>query len=312
MATNYDVNYQDPRFQDVTEAEADAIEEVTNTYTGIIDEADGHFQDQTEAIQKWEKTQTDIQNEQTEFAIEKIEQQKEQAHKDYIKEQSGAYTDWQKQSAQHGVNAEQMAANGMQNTGYSESSKVSMYNTYQNRVSLARDVYNRAVLNYDNAIKDARLQNNAALAEIAYNSLQQQLEVLMERFQYKNALMLDLVGKKMEIQNTYYQRWKDVYDQIYKENVLGLQNGGFGPIANDDGTKDTILNRVPENGFGWPNDAYKFLEENGIDRGDAKVLTPYDWGVEKKNGNTGKAFQYSTYREYLKAWVEWVIVNSKN
>ena len=31
-----------------------------------------------------------------------------------------------------------------------ESSKVSMYNTYQNRVATARDSYNRAVLNYNN------------------------------------------------------------------------------------------------------------------------------------------------------------------
>lgn len=217
---NYDINYDDPRFAQVESAKGDALSELENTYTGIIGEADKYYQAQIDASKEWEKTQTDLQNQQTEFNIEQIEQQKEQSHKDYVKEQSGAYVDWRKQSNQYGTEAEKMASAGLANTGFSESSQVSMYNTYQNRVATARDVYNRAVLNYDNAIKDARIQNNAALAEIAYQSLQTQLELSLQGFQYKNNLILEQANKKTELENTYYNRYLDVLNQINHENAM--------------------------------------------------------------------------------------------
>jgi hypothetical protein len=113
---------------------------------------------------------------------------------------------------------------------------------------------------------------------------------------------------------------KSVYHELFDESLaedarqfdesLALQSGGSGRIENGEETDEEIINKIPENGFGWPGQAYEFLEKYGIDRGDAGVLTQYDWAMEKQKGNTGKAFQYSTYREYLTAWVTWMIVNS--
>ena len=128
--------------------------------------------------------------------------------------------DWQKQSNAYGANAEAMAAQGMAKSGYAESSQVSMYNTYQNRVATAREAYNLAVINYNNSIKDAQLQNNSILAEIAYETLQKQLELSLQGFQYKNQLVLELADKKREINNTYYSRYQDVLKQINTENAL--------------------------------------------------------------------------------------------
>ena len=221
MATpDYSVNYDDKRFAEVNADKNAAMADVESTFGGMISESDQFYQNRIDAAQDYADEQTRIQNERTDFAIEQIEQQKAQAKQDYTREQSGAYVDWQKQSGQYGVNAEQMAAQGMAGTGYSESSQVSMYNTYQNRVATARETYNRAVLNYDNAIKDARLQNSAALAEIAYNALQTQLELSLEGFQYKNNLIMAQFDKKLEVDNTYYNRWQDVLDQINTENAL--------------------------------------------------------------------------------------------
>lgn len=84
----------------------------------------------------------------------------------------------------------------------------------------ARESYNKAVINYNNAIKDAQLQNNAALAEIAYNALQKQLELSLQGFQYKNDLVIQQANKKLEIDNVYYNRYMDVLDQINKENEV--------------------------------------------------------------------------------------------
>lgn len=192
-----------------------ALAQLNSTYDPIISQTDGYFQAQIDASKEWAETQSKNQQEQTDFAIEKLEQQKDQTQKDYTKEQSGAYVDWQKQTGDYGVNAEQMATMGMQNTGYAESSRVSMYNTYQNRVATAREAYTKAVLNYDNAIKDAILQNNAVLAEIAATALEQQLSIALEAFQYKNSLIMAKANAVASVNSDYMS----VYSQINNESI---------------------------------------------------------------------------------------------
>lgn len=233
MANNYEVNYDDKRFTQVETDKNAALKELENTYSGMIGESDKYYQAQIDASKQWADKQSQIQQDNTDFAIEQVEQQKDQAHKDYLKEQSGAYVDWRKQSNEYGAESEKMASSGLANTGYSESSQVSMYNTYQNRVATARDSYNRAVLNYDNAIKDARLQNNAALAEIAYTALQQQLELSLQGFQYKNNLILEQANKKLEVNQMYYNRYQDVLQQINTENAMAEQIRQFNAEYNE-------------------------------------------------------------------------------
>lgn len=217
------INYEDERFTEIEEAKTEALTENEAMYDGMIGSSDKFYQAQIDASKEYADKQTQLQQQQTDFTIEQIQQQKDQAHKDYLKEQSAAYTDYQKQSNEYSVGAEQRAANGLSNTGYSESSQVAMYNAYQNRVATAWDSYNRAVLNYDNGIKEAQLQNSAKLAEIAYASLQQQLELSLQGFQYKNQLILDKATKKLQIDEMYYSRFQNTVQQINQENALAEQ-----------------------------------------------------------------------------------------
>ena len=220
---SYEIDYNDERFQEVEADKKAAINEVEETYGEMIGQTDDFYNAQINASKEWADKQTQLQQEKTDFAIEQIEQQKTQAKKDYTKEQSGAYVDWQKQKNDYGTNAEQQAAAGLASSGFAESSQVSLYNTYQNRVMTARESYNNAVLNYNNAIKDARLQNNSVLAEIAYNALQKQLELSLAGFQYKNTLLLEKANKKNEAEDRYYSRYRDVLSQINTENALAEQ-----------------------------------------------------------------------------------------
>ena len=218
--TTYTVDPNDSRLTGINTERDTEITNSDTLYDGQIAGVDTYTKDQINAVKDWEDTQTKSQNEQTEFAIDKINQDKENTRKDYIKEQSGAYVDWQKQSSKHGVNAEAMAARGMGVTGYSESSQVSMYNTYQNRVATAREAYSRAVQNYDNAITEARLANNSALAKIAYESLQKQLEISLAGFQYKNTLIQQKTQARRDISQDYWSRYNAMYGNIHNENVL--------------------------------------------------------------------------------------------
>ena len=217
------VNYDDKRFAQVENAKKDVINNANNTYDNMINQSDAKYNELINATKDYANTQQELQQKNTDFAIEQINQQKDQAEKDYIKEQKGAYTDYQKATNQYGVNAEQQAKAGLMNTGYAESSKISAFTSYQNRYSTARESYNKAVLNYDNAIKDAQLKNNATLAEIAFKSLQTELEYALQGFQYKNNLLQTKLNTQIQLDSEYNNRYQQVLSQINTENSLAEQ-----------------------------------------------------------------------------------------
>ena len=217
------VNYDDKRFTEVKNQEATAVRETEGKYDNMINQSDSFYQQQIDASKDWANKQSELQQAQTDFAIEKTEQAKEQAKKDYTKEQKGAYADYQKATGQYGVNAEQLASQGLNQAGYSESVRTNLFNTYQNRYMAARESYNQAILNYDNSIKEAQLANNAQLAQIAYEALQKQLELSLQGFQYKNQLVLQKLEAVNQQKDRYYQRYQDVLQQINTENAMAEQ-----------------------------------------------------------------------------------------
>ena len=231
MATpNYDINYDDKRFTAVTDEKTEALSDLEQmygkqnpdgTYTGgLIGQSNAMFDQQIKDVEAIGETQKKNQQAQSDFAIQQIERERGYAQQDYIKEQSGAYVDWQKQSNKYGANAEAMAAQGLQNTGYSESSQVAMYNQYQNRVTVARESWVRADTEFVNAMNEARLQNDAVLAEIAINTLREKNELIVQKFAQQNTLVLDKADRKQKLDEMYHQRWQDVLAQINEENKL--------------------------------------------------------------------------------------------
>lgn len=216
----YDVNYEDERFKNVEQERVQKEANLTNTYDNMINNSDLNYKNQIKATQDYANKQNEIQQANTDFAIQQIEQQKEQAQKDYTKEQQGAYVDYMKQTKS---NQQNMANGGLSNTGYSESSVVSMYNAYQNRVGTAKDSLNRTILNYNNSIQQATLANNEALAEIAFNALQTENQLNQQAFEYKNSLLLQKENALQALNDTYYARYQNVLSQINNEIDLQME-----------------------------------------------------------------------------------------
>ncbi|MBQ7779975.1 MAG: hypothetical protein IJ404_05715 [Clostridia bacterium] len=224
----------DEALQKVNEKYDTKISESNSEIQGMIDDHDKLINSQIANLETWKTNQTNLQNEQTDFTIEQIKEQKEQAEKDYIKEQSGAYKDWQKQSDKYGVNAEQMAASGMTNTGFSESSQVAMYNQYQSRVTTARDAFERSVTAYDNMINEAKLQNNSILAEIAYNTLVAQNELALTGLNYEHSLILEKAQRKLELESMRNEEWYEILAQMNAESDDSTSEDDKDDEDNDD------------------------------------------------------------------------------
>ena len=253
--------YQDERYlsqaSKLDTQKAGELNEVDVQYGDMIATNNKNTQTQIDAVRDYKDKQTQLQQEQSDLAIKKIEQQQEWAHQDYIKEQSGAYVDWQKQSNPYGVEAEKRASAGLAGTCYSESSLVSMYNTYQNRMATAREAFQRANTNFAMAIAEAQKQNSVALAEIAFKALQEELSLAAQGAQYENTLLLQKAADKRAINESYYTRYQDVIDQIYREDALAEEKRQA-DLANERALKEIAIAQAAQK---LAEDKFKYEKE---------------------------------------------------
>lgn len=212
------INYDDERFTQVEQEKQDQLNKYDNVYNDLINKRDQFTQQQQDLVDNWQNTQNQIANDNLQHQIDLANQQKEKAEEDYQKEAKASYIDYQKEIDKYGVSRENAASNGLANSGYAESSKVDMYNTYQNRIASARSSLNDIKLEFDNAIKEAQLSNNATIAENALKALEQKLQIALEGFNYKTEQENNKLNWNYNINNTYYNRYQDVEDQINYEN----------------------------------------------------------------------------------------------
>ena len=214
----YDVNYDDKRFKDVENEKQSELDKYNQTYDNLINERNNFTNQQQQLVDQWENTQKDIANQNLQYQKDLIEQQRNKAEKEYQNEAKASYIDYQKEVDKYGVSRENVTANGLSNSGYAESSKVDMYNTYQNRLATARKSLEDAGIEFDNAIREAQMSNNETLAQNALTALQNKLNIALEGFNYKTEQENNKLNWNNTINNNYYNRYKDVESQINYEN----------------------------------------------------------------------------------------------
>ena len=192
---------------------------------GSIEAVDKFYNDQIKATNDRANAMMLQQQQATDFTIKQIEQNKAQAEKDFEKEKNAAYVDYQKEINPYGVNAETLAAQGMSGTGYAESSRVRMYTAYQQRVATARETVQKAILSFNNSITEARLQNSAAMAQLAFDTLEKSLALSIEGFRYKNELLDAQYMRKWNEDEREYQRGQDKISLALQKLELGDYSG---------------------------------------------------------------------------------------
>lgn len=217
------INYNDSRFAEVEKDKNAAIKQSNSTYDSLINQSSKYYDNLIQQSKDAAAKQTELQNQQTEFAIQKIEQQKDKAEKDYTKEQKGAYQDYMKQTNAYGSNMQAAGQQGLGGSGWSETIQAGFYNTYQNRYAQARENYNNIVMNYDNNIKEAQLQNSSALLQIYNQAQQEQLELALQNFTVIKDLSLNKLNTSIALDSEYNDRWRQVESQINTENALAEQ-----------------------------------------------------------------------------------------
>ena len=78
----YSVNYNDERFVNVKNEQAQKEAQTNQTYNDMINNSNNFYQQQIDAAQNYADKQTELQQAQTDFNIQQINQQKDQTEQD--------------------------------------------------------------------------------------------------------------------------------------------------------------------------------------------------------------------------------------
>lgn len=132
------------------------------------------------------RQQNDIVNQQTQMQVDSLGRQKEQIDKEATAQNKALYQDYKKNINPFGVQAENLAGQGLANSGYAETTLSRMYNTYQNNITSTLNNARDLKSDVDFQINQARQTGNITLAQNALELYKQKMQLLTEEYDLRN------------------------------------------------------------------------------------------------------------------------------
>ena len=210
---------EEQRYAQLEQEKQNAYNQANKTYEDLLNQNTAYSNSVNDYLNKYQTTQNDIYDKQTQFQVDLQNQNKEKAEKEYQKEaiaSKNAYYDF---INPYGVQREIQAQSGLNRTGYSETTKSQAWTTQQNRTAQARASMNEAKLQFDNAIKEAYLNNDVNKANLALQILQQQQEETLRNFNYISDTKQNQLSTSLNLDSEYNNRYNTLYSQIQQEKA---------------------------------------------------------------------------------------------
>lgn len=207
------MNYEDERIKRLEQEKTKKITENNSLYDDMINDNKKMLDEQNSWQDEYIDEQNRLLDRSTALQTDKINQNKKSVEESYQKEAIASESSYQDFINPYGTEAEQKAETGMTNTGYSESTKATAYGAARIRTALARTAAIKANTEYDNQIKEAELSNDSQKANLAMQVLKEKLANQAAYFQTEIGLKQNKLDYQTNIDNTYYNRYQDVFNQ---------------------------------------------------------------------------------------------------
>lgn len=184
----------------------------------MYDDIDNLEQQQNSLLQQQEQKQNDMINQQTQMQVDELNREKTKLEKETDKTNQGLYTNYLKQSNQYGAGMEQLAQNGLGNSGYAESTKTALYNNYQKSVTDTLNNSNNLYADYNFKIQQARQNGSIQQAQSALDLYSQKLNLLVQNYQLRQDKEKFLYQKQRD--QISDDQWQKSFDEQVRQNEL--------------------------------------------------------------------------------------------
>lgn len=170
--------------------------------------------------------QRDLQNQIIDKGIEKVQNEVTKQKEDYEREANktarGLYTDYRKQANPYGETAETLASQGLNKSGYAESSQVNLYNQYQKSVTELENKTRELKANADFQLNQAYLEADVQKAQSAISLYQQEAQLALQEYD------LRFNREQYEYQKEYQKERDRVADEQWERQfALSQQQFDF-------------------------------------------------------------------------------------
>ena len=130
--------------------------------------------------------QQDITNKQTALNVAELERNKQEIDKDVDKTNKALYAEYRKATNPYGQNAENLASQGLANSGYAETTQTNLFNTYQRNVTDTLNNARTLKSDFDFQISKARQTGDITLAQNALAIYNQKMQLLTQEYELRN------------------------------------------------------------------------------------------------------------------------------
>ena len=114
-----------------------------------------------------------------------VDKQKAEYEQEAVKTGKQLYTDYRKQASPYGATAEQLASQGLNKSGYAESSQVNLYNTYQKNATTLMVETQKLKAEADFQMNQAFLDADIQKAQNAIQIYQQKAQLALQEYEMK-------------------------------------------------------------------------------------------------------------------------------
>lgn len=116
-----------------------------------------------------------------------VDKQKTEYEQEAVKAGKQLYTDYRKASSPYGATAEQLASQGLNRSGYAESTQTQLYNTYQKNATNLMVETNKLKAEADFQMNQAYLDADIQKAQNAITIYRQKAELALQEYEMKFA-----------------------------------------------------------------------------------------------------------------------------
>ena len=162
------------------------------------------------------KQQESIINTSTQQARDEIERNKQKAQQEADKTNRAFYTDYQKQINPYGVNAENLAEQGLAKSGLAETTKANYYNTYQTARTEAMNNANNIKADFDAEIARARQNGDLQTAQAKLDLYKQRINDLANMYNLK--FQADQFDYQKQQDALNQSNWEKEYQQAVQQS----------------------------------------------------------------------------------------------
>ena len=208
---------EEERYKNLMNERQAALDNSNKTYNDLLSQNTAYSTGYNDYLNNYQNTQNDIYDKQTAYNVGLQEQNKQRAEQEFKKEATASKNAYYDFINPYGVQAEIQAQNGLNRSGYSETVKSQAWTTQQNRTAQARANLNNAKLQFDNAIKEAYMNNDIQKAQLALQLLEQQQQEALRSFNYASDIRLNQLGTNQNLDSEYNNRYNTLYNQIQDE-----------------------------------------------------------------------------------------------